>query len=66
MYKKQELLFKWGYMINDIENKLKMKNRSHRYDLNKPRLRHRHKCTKYKMCRSIMMVIYIKQHLSNI
>ena len=66
MYKKQERLFKWGYMINDNENKLKMKNRSHRYDINKPRLRHRHKCTKYKMCLSIMMVIYIKQHLSNI
>ena len=28
--------------------KMKMKNRLHRYDLNRPRPRHGHKCTKYK------------------
>ena len=28
---------------------LKMKNRSHRYDVNRPRLRHGHKYTKYKL-----------------
>ena len=33
---------------------LKMKNRSHRYNINRPRLRHEHKYTKYKMCLSIM------------
>ena len=43
-------------MINDNENeaivtmkmRLKMKNSSHRYDMNRPRLRPGHKYTKYK------------------
>ena len=43
-----------------------MKNRSQRYDLSRPRFRHGHKYNKYKMCLNIMMVICIKQHLSNI
>ena len=34
--------------------------------ISRSRLRHGHKYTKYKMCLSIMMVICIKQHLSNI
>ena len=46
--------------------RLKMKNRSNRYDINRPRPRHGHKYTKYKMCLYIMIVICIKQHLSNI
>ena len=46
--------------------KLKRKNRSHRCNINRPRLKHRHKHTKCKMYLSIMMVICIKQHLSNI
>ena len=46
--------------------RLKMKNRSHRYDINRLRPRHGHKFTKYEMCLSKMMVICIKQHLSNI
>ena len=29
--------------------RLKIKNRSHRYDINRPRLRYGHKYTKYKM-----------------
>ena len=45
---------------------LKMKNRSHRTDIDRPRPRHGHKYSKYKMCLSIMMVTCIKQHLSNI
>ena len=49
-----------------MKMKVKMKNRPHRYDINKPRLRYGHKHTKYKMFFSIMMVICIKQHLSNI
>ena len=36
--------------------RLKMKNRSPRYELNSPRPRHGHKYTTYKMCLSIMMV----------
>ena len=27
---------------------MKMNNRSHRYDINRPRPRHEHKCTQYK------------------
>ena len=41
-----------------------MKNRTHRYNINRPR--HWHKYIKYKICLSIMMAICIKQHLSNI
>ena len=43
-----------------------MKNRSSRYDINRPRRRHGHKDIKYKMCLSVMMFICVKQHLSNI
>ena len=49
MYKKQVRLSKWGYMINDNENEAENENRSHRFDKNRPKLRHRHKLTKYKM-----------------
>ena len=41
-----------------------MKNRSHRYDINRPR--HRHTYTIHKMYLNMMMVICIKVHLSNI
>ena len=46
--------------------RLKMKNRSQRYDINRPSPRYGHKYTKCKMCLSIMMVLCIKQHQSNI
>ena len=48
-----------------ITTKMKMnvKNRSHRYDINRPRSRHRHKYSKYKKLHSILCV---KQHLSNL
>ena len=52
--------------MNEINEKVKMKNRLYRYDINRPRPRHGHKYTKYKICLCIMMVISIKQHLSNI
>ena len=45
---------------------MKMKNRSHRYDKNRPRSRHGHKYSKYKKCFTMMMLIYIKEQLSNI
>ena len=48
-----------------MEMKMKRKSRSHRYDINRPRSRHEHKYSKYKKCRSMMMLICIKQHLSN-
>ena len=46
--------------------RLKVENRSHWYDINRPRHRHEHKYTKYKMCLSIAMSVCIKQHFSNI
>ena len=46
-------------MINDNENEAEMKNRSHRYDINKPRTRHGRKNTKFKLCLGIIMVTYI-------
>ena len=49
-----------------IKMGLIMKSRSQRYDMNRPRPRHAHKCTKYKMYLTIMMVTCNKQHLSNI
>ena len=45
---------------------MKTNNISHRYDINRPRLGHGHKYSKYKKCLSMMMLICIKQHLSNI
>ena len=42
------------------------KNGLHRYDINRTKLTHGHKHTKYKICLSIMMVMCNKQHLSNI
>ena len=43
-----------------------MKNRSHRYDINRPRSRHGHKYSEYEKCLSMMMPLCIKQHLGNI
>ena len=43
-----------------------MKNRSHRYYINRTRPIPGHKYTKYKMCLNIMMLICNKQQLSNI
>ena len=45
---------------------MKMKNRSHRYDTDRPRSRHGKKCSKYKNYLVMMMLTFIKQHLSNI
>ena len=47
-----------------IKIRLEMKNRSQRYDINRPRSRVKY--TKYKMCPNIMMLICIKKHLNNI
>ena len=49
-----------------MKMRLKKKNRSHRYDINRHLPRHGHKYTECKVCLSIMMVLGIKQHLSNI
>ena len=44
-----------------MKERLKMKNRSYRYGINRPRPRHGHKHTKYNMCLRIIMIICIKQ-----
>ena len=44
-----------------MRKRLKMKNRSYRYNINRLRPRDGHKYTKYKVGLSIMMVICIKQ-----
>ena len=49
-----------------MKMRLKMKNISHAYDINRPTSRHGHKYRKHKMCLSLMMIICIKQRLSNI
>ena len=43
-----------------------MKNMSHQYSIKRRRPKHGHKYAKYKMSFNIMIVIGIKQHLSNI
>ena len=35
---------------------MEMKNRSHKYDVNRPRSRNEHKYSKYKKCLHIMML----------
>ena len=42
--------------------KMKIKNRSHRYDINRPKPRY----SKYKKCLNMTLLICIMQHLSNI
>ena len=46
--------------------KMEIKNRSHRYDINGPKSSHENKYSKYKTCLSMMMLVCIKQHKSNI
>ena len=43
-----------------------IKNCSRRYDINRTWSKHGHKYTKYKICLSIVMVMRIKQKVSNI
>ena len=49
-----------------MKMRLRIKNKSHRYDINRLRPKHGHKSAKHKMCLIIMMVRGIKQHLSKI
>ena len=46
--------------------RLETKYRSQKYDINRPRSRPGHNYTKCKMCLTIMMIIWIKEPLSNI
>ena len=45
---------------------MEMKNSSHGYNISQPRPSHGQKYSKYKTYLSMMMLICIKQHLSNI
>ena len=49
-----------------MKTRLKNKNRSHKYDIERPRPRNGRRYTKYKIYVNLMMVIWIKRHLSNI
>ena len=49
-----------------MKMKMKLKKKSQRYDINRPSSRHGHKYRKYKKCLSMTMVIFVKQHVSNI
>ena len=49
-----------------MKMKKKMKSRSHKCNINRPRTRLGQKYSKYKKCLSMLMLISIKQHLSNI
>ena len=49
-----------------MKMKMKMKNRSHRYDINRLNSRREHKCSRYKECLGMIMLLTIKQHLSHI
>ena len=42
--------------------KMTMKNRSHRYDINRPRSKHGHTYSKYRRVFHIIMLICIKGH----
>ena len=48
-----------------MKMKMNMKNRLHRYDINRPLSRNGHKYSKYK-CLSMIMLVGIRQHLRNI
>ena len=53
-------------MVNENENEAENENRSCRCKINRSRLRHGLKYTKFKLCLNIVIVICITQHLSNI
>ena len=46
-----------------MKMRLKMKNRSQNYDINRPRAKHGPKYPKFKMCFSIMIATCIRQHM---
>ena len=46
--------------------KMKMKNRSHRYDINRPTPRYAQKYRKYKKCLSMMMLRCLAQFIKKL
>ena len=57
MCKKECVCFNDIGQLNIIQLRLKMKNGSRKYNVNRARPRHGHKYTKYNMCLGMMMVI---------
>ena len=53
------------YDLIIMKMNMNMKKRSHKQEINRPKPRHGHKYNRYK-CLSIIMLICIKQHLSDI
>ena len=49
-----------------MKTKMKIKNKSHRYDIDRPKSGHGQEYSEYKKCLSMMMIICVKLHLSNI
>ena len=45
-----------------MKTNMKMRKRSHRYDIGRPRSRDEHKYNKYETCPNMMMLICINQH----
>ena len=68
-FKKSKVKLVFIYEITRLlvmKMKIKINNRSHTYDINRPRSRDGHKHSKYKKCLNMKMLICIRQHLSNI
>ena len=53
------------YNENEHENGSQTDNKLQAHNINRPRPRHELKCTKYKKCLHMTMLICIKQHLNN-
>ena len=66
MYQNKYVCFDRIMWLIMMKMRLKMKSRSHRYDLNSPQPRHENKFTKYKIYHSTMVFVCIKKHLSKI
>ena len=50
-------LYSEDYIINHNENKDENKNKSHRYDIDRPKSGHGPEYSEYKKCLSMMMII---------
>ena len=58
MYQKNKYVsFNEFASLMTMKMRLKMKNRSHTYDINRPTQKQRHKYTKYKVCLGIIMCL---------
>ena len=65
MCKKAIVFVYFNEIIWLVIMKVKKKNRSHRYNINRPMFRYGLTYTKYKRCLSIMILTCIKQHPTN-